>query len=418
MKRSRRPSAQFAVFLWLLLAMAPRCRAANADAAAADLARQISAATGPGAISLTIRNNSSIAADQIPAIRRSLINGLANLGVTVHDRAATDTSSAVRVTLSQSARQGVWVAEIQQGTEVRVVMVNVADLAPAARPQQVSMALRKTFQIALPDPILDAELIALPGDLPPATHLLVLSPEKVTLYRRSPEAPATWLQQQSFVVPHERPWPRDVRGRLEVDAAGLFKAYLPGVICSASQSPAVGAASIALSCADSDDPWPVGSFRALYNSGRNYYTGVTIPGQGAGLEAFYSAADLTSKRGDAVVFSEVGGQVRLYDGSSLKTLNGARDWGSDVAGIASGCGSGAQLLATASGAAAESKDSLLAYEIEGRNAIPISAPLPLDAPVVALWPSSPATASPSVTVILEQQQPLLYEAYSVSVDCN
>src|SRR6202020_2300638 len=35
MKRSRWPSAQFAVFLWLLLAMAPRCRAANADAAVA-----------------------------------------------------------------------------------------------------------------------------------------------------------------------------------------------------------------------------------------------------------------------------------------------------------------------------------------------------------------------------------------------
>ena len=82
------------------------------------------------------------------------------------------------------------------------------------------------------------------------------------------------------------------------------------------------------------------------------------------------------KHGAATVYSEVGGQFRMYDSGGLKALAGSRDWGSDVVGVQSGCGSGAQLLATASGDAMQ--DSLLAYEVEGHNAIAVSAPLPMD----------------------------------------
>ncbi len=56
---------------------------------------------------------------------------------------------------------------------------------------------------------------------------------------------------------------------------------------------------------------------------------------------FYSAAELVAEERDAVtVYSEVSGQVRLYDGGGLKALAGSRDWGSDVAGVQSGCGVG------------------------------------------------------------------------------
>jgi hypothetical protein len=113
------------------------------------------------------------------------------------------------------------------------------------------------------------------------------------------------------------------------------------------------------------------------------------------------------------VYSEAGGQFRVSDGGSLKALAGSRDWGSDVVGVQSGCGSGAQLLATASGDGVE--DSLLAYEVEGRDAVAVSPPLPLDGQVTALWPASGPAAA---TMVLEGGQPLEYEAYSVSVVCN
>lgn len=187
------------------------------------------------------------------------------------------------------------------------------------------------------------------------------------------------------------------------------------MICTAL--PQTTGGGVAVSCADSDDPWPIGSRKAFYNSSRNFFTGVITPGAGVATGPFYTAADLLQKNGMATVYSEVSGQVRMYDSGGLKVLAGSRDWGSDVAGVQSGCGSGAQLLATASGAAMQ--DSLRAYEVQGRNAIAVSAPLPMDGEVTAMWPMTLANGSaPAVVAILKRQQPVRYEAYRVSVVCN
>ena len=171
-------------------------------------------------------------------------------------------------------------------------------------------------------------------------------------------------------------------------------------------------------CADSDDPWPIGSRRAFYNSSRNYFTGVMTPSAGAAPGPFYSVAELLEKARWMTVYSEVERAVPLYDGGGLKALAGSRDWGSDLVGVQSGCGAGAQLLATASGDATQ--DSLLAYEVQGRNAIAVSPPLPMDGRVMAMWPMISASGGgvPAVVTILKTEQPLQYEAYSVSVVCN
>jgi hypothetical protein len=380
------------------------------DAPATELAHQIAALTGPGAVSLSIRNNSSISVDEIPAIRRSLLNGLSALGVTV--RPGTDAATIVRVTLSQTVRQGLWVAEVQQGTEVRVAMVSVANTAPATKPQGTSVLLRKTLLVSQTDPILDAALMPSSMDGATAKSLVVLSPEQITIYHGG-ENGGQWVRGQSFEIAHGRPYPRDVRGRLQPEVGGGFKAYLPGVICSASAQTTSAGTSVAVSCADSDDPWPLGSRKAFYNSSRNYFTGVTMPNAGGDAEPFYSAAELIGKRGATTVYSEVGGLFRVSDGSGLKALAGSRDWGSDVVGVHSDCGAGAQLLASASGDAVQ--DSLVAYEVGGRDAIAVSPPLPLDGPVTAMWPASGSVAA---TVVLEKKQPLQYEVYSVSLVCN
>jgi hypothetical protein len=412
MRTSQRVTTQLSICLLLLLALASPCRAAEDwQTPAADLAHQIATLTGPGAVSLTLQNSSSIATDEVPAIRKSLVNELNKLGVAV--RAGGDNATSVRVTLSQSARQALWVAEVQQGPEVRIAMVTVANTAPAATQQGTLMLLRKTLLFAQPASILDADLIALPSDTPTAPHLVVLSPEQIAIYHRDEKM--AWVKDQSFEIAHSRPFPRDVRGRLQADAAALFKVYLPGTICTASQQATASGAGISVSCADSDDPWPIGPRKAFYNSSRNYFTGVTLPSQGGETGPFYSAAELVQKRGATTVYSEVSGQFRIYDGGTLKSLAGSRDWGSDVASVESGCGSGAQLLATASGDAMQ--DSLLAYEISGRDAIAMSAPLPVDGQVTAMWPMA-GIAGPAAMMIIEKQQPVEYEAYSVSVVCN
>ena len=394
----------------MLLAFAPALRADGWDAPSTELARQIAALTGPGTISLSIRNNSSIPEDDIPAIRRSLLSGLTSLGIAV--RPGMDAATTVRVTLSQSARQGLWVAEVQQGPEVHVAMVSVANAAPATTRPGTPVVLRKTLLFSQSDPILDAQLVALSGDPSPARSLVVLSPEQVTIYHGG-ENGGAWAKGQSFEVAHGRPYPRDVRGRLELDTGGTFKAYLPGVVCSSSQTATAAGTGIAIDCADSDDPWPVGSRRAFYNSSRDYFTGVMMPGMGTDTHPFYSAAELIGKRGAATVFSEVSGQFRVFDGSGAKPLAGSRDWGSDIVGVQSDCDAGAQLLVSSSGDAMQ--DSLLAYEIEGHNAIGVSPQLPLDGQVAAIWPASGPAAA---IMVIKTEQPLLYEAYSVSLVCN
>ena len=407
-----RTSRRFFVCFVAWLALVPACRAAEDwGVPAGDLARQIAALTGPEVVSLSVRNNSSIAAEEVPAIRRHLLDELGKLGVTV--KTGGDAATSVRVTLSQSATRGLWVAEVQQGPEVRVAMVSVANAAPVVAQQGALMQLRKTLLFSQTEPVLDAELIALPGDAATAPHLVVLSAERIVVYRGDEKSEGAWIKERSFEVTHGRPYPRDVRGRLQMDAVGLFKAYLPGVICGASQQTTPGAA-IAVSCVDSDDPWPIGSRKAFYNSSRNYFTGVMAPSQVAQPEPFYSAAELVEKRGAVMVYGDISGQFRVYEAGAFKTLAGSRDWGSDVAGVQSGCGSGAQLLATASGDAMQ--DSLLAYEIEGRDAIAASAPMPLDGQVTTMWPM--VAGVPAAMVIVERQQPGSYEVYSVSVVCN
>jgi hypothetical protein len=295
--------------------------------------------------------------------------------------------------------------------------VTAANPAPAAEVEGTPVLLRRALLFSQSSPMLDVGLFALPGDAAGEGHLVVLSPELIAIYHRDEKADGGWVKDQSFEIAHGRAYPRDVRGRLQADAGAVFKAYLPGVICTVSQrTTGVG---VAVSCGDSDDPWPIGSRKAFYNSSRNFFTGVITPSVGVAPGPFYSAADLLQKNGMATVYSEVSGQVRLYDGGGLRVLAGSRDWGSDVAGVRSECGSGAQLPATASGVATQ--DSLRAYEVQGRNAIAVSAPLPMDGEVTAMWPMTLANgsaAAPAVVAILKRQQPVRYEAYRVSEVCN
>jgi hypothetical protein len=221
------------------------------------------------------------------------------------------------------------------------------------------------------------------------------------------------VKDQGFQIAHGRPYPRDIRGRLEAAADGTFKAYLPGVVCSASQTATAGRPSLVVNCADSDDPWPVGSRRAFFNSSRDFFTGVMKPSVNMDAHPFYSAAELIGKHGAATVFSEVGGQFLIADGSGTKPLAGSRDWGSDLIGVQSDCDAGSQLLVTGSGDAVQ--DSLVAYEVEGHDATGVSAPLPLNGQLTAMWPANERAAA---TVVTKTEQQLRYEAYSVSLVCN
>jgi hypothetical protein len=381
------------------------------DQPAADLAHQIAAITGPGPTRLVIRNSSSLANAEIPAIRILLERDLRSFGVIA---GSNDSATTVRVTLSQNSQGGLWVAEVLEGTESRVAMlpVTLGGSTPAAA--SAAITLRRTLLVTEPDPVLDAAVL---GD-----RLIVLEPERILVYpsaaaARSTAADAGVSESQIYPIEHTRPFPRDLRGRIFPAQDHLFDAYLPGVLCTGSNA----GAQIAVSCADSDDPWPItAAQRAFYNAMRDYFTGVLAPGYGMDLVPFYNAADLPRPAGSAMLLNPVSGGVLIVENAAAKPVSGTSDWGSDFAVIRSGCGAGAQVLVSGSGAAA-SGDSLRAFEISGREAVPVSAPLPVDGAITAISPASDAgavTTGAAATIIVRRDAPLRYEASHVAALCN
>ena len=382
---------------------------------AADLAKQIAAIAGPGPAKLTIQNSSSLNPDELPNIRALLERDLNGYGVIA---TVADSATTIRVTLSENSAGGLWVAEVREGTEERVAMVPVVLSTPAQTPTNAGITLRKTLVWQQKEPVLDLLIVQLSS----ARELVVLEPERIVSYVMTAN---TWAKAQEFPIAHTRPFPRDARGRLVARQDHLFDAYLPGVSCTGAES----SGALAVSCADSDDPWPIPEAfgplnfsagnaevqqKAFYNMTRNYFTGVLSPGFGMQLQPFYDAAAIARPNGTAMLLDQIDGRVVVIESNITKPVAGARDWGSDFAAIHSACGAGTQILVSGSGATPT--DSVRAYEIPGREAEPVSAPLAMDGQITVIWPSKDGTSATVVVRAAAGQNP--YEVYVVSALCN
>ncbi|HVZ18995.1 MAG TPA: hypothetical protein VG897_17900, partial [Terriglobales bacterium] len=216
-----------------------------------------------------------------------------------------------------------------------------------------------------------------------------------------------WQRDQSIGITTSHNFPRDLRGLVVPAKDHLADAYLPGTICSVA-----GGGGIAISCRDSDDPWPLGAKSALFNSGRNYFTETLSIYKPGG--PFYSLVSIPHPGYDLLIATGIDGQVRTNDGTNTRVLSASTtaDWGSDIAAVKSGCGGGTQLLVT-SAVDDTSTDSLRAFEIPDRNPVQVSAGTDFSGPITALW-----THGESVTAVSHNLRTGSYEAYSVSVTCN
>jgi len=392
------PSKRLLSLTIALLACAVAHASNTWDSSAAEFAKQIAALTGPGTITVVITNRSALSTDDATAIRRAIERELRSSGLVIR---AKDANSDVRIALSQNQQGWLWVAEVQEGSELKVAMLPLSVATSiAALNSAPTITLRANLLFAQALPILD---VAILGD----QRMIVLDPEHIKVYN---QVGGSWQQAQTFAIAHTQPFPRDLRGRIVPAPDHLFDAYLPGVVCMAAKN----ASDLTFSCNDSDDPWPLGSQNAFYNSTRNFFTGVLTPGFGAKLVPFYSVADLKRPNSTAFVFVDTGGTAHLLEGDSRKLIVGARDWGSDIAAVHSECGSGTHILTSAAGWPAS--DSLRAYEISGHEATPVSAPLTFEGgTITALWTAGDGS---SATVVVEKQQENRYEAYSAVVACG
>jgi hypothetical protein len=372
--------------------------------AARQLAHKIASATGPGAVALEITNRSSLDDKAVHEVRSALEAQLRAEGVRTVK--ADESMGAVLVTLSESVREYVWSAEIAIGSDERKVA-----LVSAPRPESgatmtsaMQLLVRKSFLFAQERPILDAALLEMTG----GARLLVLDASQVGVFHQQS---GRWELETSLAVTHGRIFPRDLRGRLLLRRDHLFDVHLPGTICRSSVT-----APLTLACIESDDPWPLtpddGAPRAFFASARNFFTGAFSPpiGKVSNGPSFYSAAALPRSGYTLWVLAAVDGSIHMLDGVTDQVVRGAK-WGSDLAAMHSGCGTGTQLLVSESGERAQ--DSLRAFEVPDRDPIAASAPVEFDGAVVALSPEGSGAIA-----IVKREDTGWYEAYRISIACG
>jgi len=396
----------FFLLLVFLLILFPTVLASDWSAAEQELARKIVAATGPGAVSLELTNRSSLSKKASAEISRGLRTQLEGLGArTVKPEQAAAT---VSISLSENLQSYVWVAEIHQGAgEFAVVMISTPRGETAAFVGATpAVTIRRTPLWAQEQPILDVVVLEEAAAGP--SHIAVLDPEKIALYRLSE---GHWQTEQSLPITHSRPWPRDMRGRLVPRQDHLFDIYMPGMFCQSAS-----AAPLSLVCRPSDDPWPLSGQFALggfFAATRNFFTGVLSPGIGkqTSTTKFYSAAPLPRPTYTLWLFAGVDGTVRLLDGITEQTAR--LNWGSDLASIKTSCGSGWQVLATRAGD--NSGDSVRAFEFPDRDPLAVSPALEFSGGITALWTEAKGGGAIAVSRNAETGT---YEAFRLALACG
>jgi hypothetical protein len=413
-------------FSFLLLAYSAVARAADWSVPEQQLARKIVAATGPGAVALTVENRSSLSKRESEIVSNGLHSALEAVGLRFV--APEQAAATVAISLSENPNAYVWVAELRQGdgkTVVEMVSAPRAESAASSR-DSVPLSIRKTPLWAQDARILD---VAVLEESTSPTQIAVLGSEDISLYRMQG---GKWQREQVLTVTHARPWPRDLRGRLVPGKNHLLDAYLPGVICHVTSG-----MPLTLNCQESDDPWPlvagfVGSgppasfpnfaasgtpgvppVGAFFASARNFFTGALTPGVGkfATVPKFYSAAFLPRGKYVLWLFAALDGQIHMVDGVSDQPAR--LSWGSDIVGLRTACGAGWQVLATSTGA--PGSDSIRAFEFPDRDAVPVSVPVEFAGTVTALWAEAKGDTA---IVVTGNGVSGTYEAFRVAVACN
>jgi hypothetical protein len=425
MKPLKQILTRMRIFLALATAMLQPCFAAGPSPwqqPAAALAGQIADILGPGEARLTIENLSSIPTSEIPAIRKLLEADLKSHGVTV---SGAESASSLRVTLSENARERLWVAEVIEGNHSQVAIVELGPAAAAPHEEAAGgLLLRSQVILSTHEPVLAA--------LEASGNLIILEPGQLLIDAQSSGG---WSEVKKVDLIGKGALARDPRGALLGYANGSsFASWLPGVECVGSVASSSQPVNWAIDCRGNDDPWAITQpnlnltsfgggnaqenvkvtpIRAFYNAARNYFTGVLEPNLGTDLPPFYSAALVTRPAGGAaLLIGGIDGKVQLAENGAMHPIAGTRDWGSDFAVLKSGCGAGEQIVASGSGEAVH--DSLRAYEIPALEAIPASAPLAMDGTVTAMW-STPDGKSVYAVVRSAADQ---YEVDRVSALCN
>ncbi|HEV2489690.1 MAG TPA: hypothetical protein VGT03_07775 [Candidatus Acidoferrales bacterium] len=331
---------------------------------------------------------------------------LANEGITIASTNSPPASATVRLTLSENIRNFLWVADVAEGTMHKGFFAAVPPqpVGTLRRPAS-QLSLQEQFLVSLPEPILDAEILPAARGVP--ARLLVLQPERVALFT---QANGSWQLQSEAAIQHDRPWPRNLRGRLQLRFGEIGnEAVLPGMACPITLDGTVG-----VSCKTADEHWIVSAGFSKYS---------TMLPQLSASTSLFTLAGTPEYQFESLTVFEPGwstppsggvlpllgtlpdGRAILLEGSATPVASFS-GWGSDIAPLWSSSRARFPILVTRDGDRTQ-PDAIQAFDIVDRQAIPLSAALNFDGPITALW----SAGEDEALVVSRNLKSGLYEAY-------
>jgi hypothetical protein len=367
-------------------------------AAANDFVQQIlSRAGSPTSVAVSFQNVANLPPEVQESAQNAILNAFrgANVRVVKPEQAMAE----IQIAFSEDWQGSVWIATLEQGAGSQAVIRKMPRPQRAVSSRATALTLRKATVWQQETEILDF--------FADNQNLLVLEPGELAIYSSDS---GQWRLRQTLAIPHQHPWPRDLRGRLEVHS-GHLEAFLPGTRCTGALSPP------SLDCRSSDDPWPIDSrLVAFFSPRRNFFTGL-MAGQSAGasVNPFFSGAAWQTGDQRQWIFTGTDGRTRLFQNELATAAATYSGWGSTLAAVHSTCGSGWQLLVS-SPADTTHPDTVQAVEITGREALPVSAPLELSGSIEALWTAG--NYDQVVNGVAQSQATGKYEAFTLTAICN
>ena len=208
------------------------------------LAEKIAAAAKPAkTLSLNVKNISSLSSADVASLREELVASLTALKFRITEKPPSE--AQLQITLSESAVDYVWVAEIRRGDAHEVAIVLVArDMVKRQNSVAPSIVLQRKAIWEQAGKILDFGLVS-DAVADGRSILVILEPDKLSFYEyRSGE----WQLTRAVAITHSRPAQRDSRGRIDLPAG---KAEVSDAECSGNfQHPETVTCSSAASVQD------------------------------------------------------------------------------------------------------------------------------------------------------------------------
>ena len=362
------------------------------DAARA-LARRVAAALHGAQVTYDAQNRSSLDAAEFASVSAAFADELQREGIKV---VSADSGTSVSITVTQSPTQYLAVAQIQRKENPETLLEtlgSVKGLTEAAT--TFSLELRRELLFSQDTPILDVFFDA------DSTTAFALGPQEIRSYTRQSDR---WALTNAERLPRHQAPARSERGvfgfGIEMASAEFSNElcqmyFLPdakpkGWHCE-KDATAMRVRGVSAESSDSEKrgPW---------------------------LSTAQFEVDGKIRR----VITGQDGLARLYDDRSepVATFSG---WGSEVASLHSGCGSGWQLLVTSSTDWTK-PDAIQAVEVRDRRAVPVSAPMEFSGPIVALHTPGtravdPTTPTSQAFAVDHNLQTGRYDAYLLSITC-